>query len=380
MIDSVLKKWHAQFGSTRPEVIVRSPGRVNIIGEHTDYNEGWVMPGAMSRSLYILASRAKGKQGTWIATDLQDETKVEAFPDADTLPMWAKYFHGSLHVFGESIGPLNLLVGGDLPIGAGISSSSSLVCGLLVALQEMTGVSREKRELAHLARRVERDIIGLQGGIMDQFAIMLSEPEKVMLLDCRFETYEYIDAALPDAAWVLLNTRVKHQLIDSDYNQRSQECRQAVEYLQTIFPEIKSLRDVTPDMLHAGNLPQPLHDRARFVIEENHRVHKMQNALEQHDANEAGRLLMASHVGLRDLYKVSCEELDQLASMAHNTPGVYGGRMMGGGFGGCVICLVQMEAMDSFLSRASDSYRNQFGMKPEVIHFSLDQGAHLISA
>ena len=402
MLNALLARWKDSFGSSTPDVVVRAPGRVNIIGEHTDYNEGWVMPGAMSRSLYILVSKVHSPGSSspplppevtspplppiggkrihhWIAADLNEEIQFDHLEEIPlTQSIWAKYILGAIHVYENDLGPLQIMIGGDLPIGAGVSSSSSLVGGLLLALQQLTGDQKTKQELAQLSSRVEREIIGLQGGIMDQYAIMLSEQDKVMMLDCREKTFEFISASIPDTQWVLLNTKVKHQLIDSDYNQRAAQCKQAVEIIQKQFSHVKSLRDADEEMLLKSNLPQTLYKRSHFVIEENDRVHHMKAALKKEDAVKAGQLLQASHFGLQHEYEVSCDELNHLADLANNTDGVYGGRMMGGGFGGCVICLVDTDAMQQFERVATASYQNQFGFAPEVIHFSLSGGAEVI--
>lgn len=411
ILDSLLAQWRGTFHST-PEVIVRAPGRVNIIGEHTDYNEGWVMPGAMSRSLYILVSKAqppsplprenqppsplpRGNQphahqppnplrrgrNWWVAADLNEELQFDHEEDIpSTKSIWAKYVLGAIHVYENDLGPLHILVGGDLPIGAGVSSSSSLVGGLLLALQSLTGDQITQKELAQLSSRVEREIIGLQGGIMDQYAILLSEKDKVMMLDCRERTYEFISASIPGTQWMLINTKVKHQLIDSDYNQRAAQCKQAVTIIQNYFPEIRSLRDVDKTMLIASKLPEMLYKRSHFVVEENQRVHEMKQALEMKDATRAGQLLQASHSGLQHEYEVSCAELDYLAHLANTSENVFGGRMMGGGFGGCVICLVRDDGMKNFESKVMESYEKEFGFEPEFIHFSLSNGAEVVNS
>ena len=381
ILDSLLSQWQNTFHST-PDVIVRAPGRVNIIGEHTDYNEGWVMPGAMSRSLYILVSRPlppKGGKHHWVAADLNEELQFDHASDIPlTRSIWAKYIRGAIHVYENDLGPLQIMIGGDLPIGAGISSSSSLVGGLLLALQSLTGDYKTPKELALLSSRVEKEIIGLQGGIMDQFAIMLSERDKVMMLDCRDQTFEFISASIPGTQWVLINTKVKHQLIDSDYNQRAAQCKQAVQVIQNVFPGVKSLRDVDENILVHSNLPETLYKRSHFVVKENHRVHEMKLALEMKDATRAGQLLQASHFGLQHEYEVSCAELDHLADLANTSAEVFGGRMMGGGFGGCVICLVKDEGMHDFEKRVIHSYEKQFDFAPEVIHFLLSGGAEIV--
>src|SRR5688572_17875660 len=336
MINTLLEKWHAAFGSPAPDTIVRAPGRVNIIGEHTDYNDGWVMPGAMNRSVYILISRSKTSHH-WIADTIQDEYKGKV--EDETTPLWVKYVYGALKIYKVEGETFHMLVGGDLPVGVGLSSSSSMVCGLLFALEKNFKRGESKEAIALLSSRVEREIIGLQGGIMDQYAIMLSKANHVMMLDCHNRTYDYISTKLPGSKWVIINTKVKHQLIDSDYNERANECQRAVAIIQNQYPEVKSLRDVTPRILSSIHLPAALSRRAKFVVEENARVHEMVTALNAHDANKAGQILKASHKGLRYDYEVSCDELNHLADFANHFKGVFGARMIGGGFGGCVLCL-----------------------------------------
>ncbi|MEO6130929.1 MAG: galactokinase family protein, partial [Saprospiraceae bacterium] len=299
MVDQLLKAWRHHFGILDPEIIVRAPGRVNIIGEHTDYNEGWVLPGAMSRSVYILVSKNDNQSHHWVALNMNEEYFSDT---SDVMPLWAKYISGTIMLYAPECNALNILIGGDLPVGLGVSSSSSLVCGLLYALQNITGKKESREELALIGSRVEREIIGLQGGIMDQFAIMLSREDHVMLLDCRSKSFKFITADLPGCKWVLINTKVKHKLIDSDYNTRADECMKAVAEIQKTYPEVNSLRDVTLEMLREINLPEVLQKRSVFVIEENDRVLSMVAALKKHEPAEAGKLLQASHLGLKDDY------------------------------------------------------------------------------
>jgi galactokinase len=245
---------------------------------------------------------------------------------------------------------------------------------MLVALQEMAGGQNSKESLAQLGSKIEREVIGVQGGIMDQYAIMLSQPNHVMLLDCRSKAYQSIEVKLEGCQWMLINTKVKHNLIDSEYNQRASECRQAVNIIQSKFSVVDSLRDVTIEQLTQVELPETLLRRGRFVIEENERVLKMVKALEDKDAIEAGRLLAASHEGLKTLYEVSCDELDHLADYANAYEGVYGARMMGGGFGGCIICLVKEGAITAFSKGCKISYKERFGFAPDFIPFVLGPG------
>ncbi len=379
MMDALLLKWREHFGPEGPEVMVRAPGRVNIIGEHTDYNEGWVLPGAMSRCMFVLISRNPDSGHHWFASDLDEVfTSPEDIREYGEYS-WARYIQGAISLYSPAIGPLKLLIGGDLPVGAGISSSSALVCGVLYALQQLTGGTESREELAMLGSRVEREVIGLQGGIMDQYAIMLSRAGAVMMLDCRDRSYTYHPVALPGCRWLLINTRVKHSLIDSDYNRRANECQRAVSLLQSSFPQIHSLRDVTPDMLRAHPLPDPLQRRATFVLEENERVHAMVLAMRHNDPGRAGILLNASHAGLRDQYQVSCDELDFLVDKVIVHPNLHGARMMGGGFGGCILCLIQEEAASTFYPPVEASYLERFGFAPQLIEFELGPGVERLS-
>jgi galactokinase len=378
MIEALLKRWHTSFGSTPPEVIIRAPGRVNIIGEHTDYNEGWVLPGAMSRVIYLLISKSDNGHHHWIACDLEEEFQSpEAILEYGQYS-WARYIHGAISLYAPGLGPLRIMIGGDLPVGAGISSSSALVCGLLYGLQQLTEGPESKLELAIIGSRVEREVIGLQGGIMDQFAIMLCQSDHVMLLDCRTREYRHIRADLPGCQWILVNTKVKHQLIDSDYNQRAAQCAEAVRLIQNVYPHVRSLRDASLQVLGVAGLPETISRRAAFVLHENERVHQMVGALQAKDPFAAGELLKASHLGLRFEYEVSCEELDHLADFANQYTGVYGARMMGGGFGGCIICLLKEEILNSFSSDIVTSYSNRYGFEPEVILFTLGAGVETV--
>jgi galactokinase len=377
MIPSLQEKWHHYFGDAPPDIIVRSPGRVNIIGEHTDYNEGWVMPGAISKSVYILLARSNTPLNHWVADDLRETYKSETDP-IENDPKWALYVHGVGKDFMNVHGAHNILITGDLPLGAGLSSSSAMVCGLLFAFQTLYGKFVSKESLAVAASQLEKDITGLQGGIMDQYAVILSKEKKVMLLDCHTRTYNFLSAELPNTKWILLNTKVSHRLIDSDYNTRAAECQSAVRELQINFPEIKSLRDVTLDMLDRVSLPDKLMQRARYVVEENLRVHEMTLALEKQDAITAGELIKASHTGLQYDFEVSCPELDHLASFANNYEGVFGARMMGGGFGGCVLCLVDENVHATFIPQMQRSYRSEFGFEPDTIAFTLVDGVEIL--
>jgi galactokinase len=377
--DHISEAWHSIFGSTGPSMVIRAPGRVNIIGEHTDYNEGWVMPGAINRFVYVLVAENPTGRHHWAADNLDESVRLDL--DDITLqdmPLWAKYLAGAISMADTPARAFSILIAGDLSVGAGLSSSSALVCAMIFALHQLDGKQIDRVEIANLGRKVERDIIGLQGGIMDQFAIMLSIKDSVMKLDCRDLSYEFISADFHPAKWTLINTKVKHQLVDSDYNERANECKEAIIYLQQTFPEIMSLRDVTVEMLQEASIPPLLHKRSLFVVEENQRVHAMADALQKKDANKAGELLRRSHAGLQHQYEVSCAELDMLVAFANQYQGVYGARMMGGGFGGCVLCLAEENVIHALTQEASHRYNAAFGYPPEIIDFELTEGVSVI--
>lgn len=378
MIPHLLQIWHSTFGMERPAVIVRTPGRVNIIGEHTDYNDGWVMPGVIDRYLVVMMKRHDGANHHWIADDLRDQVIFNIHDPNTSLPRWAEYIAGVIRLYTPEIGPVQLLVSGNLPVGAGLSSSSALVCGLLMALRELTGKQDDHETIALTASRFERKITGLQGGIMDQFAIMLSRPGQVMLLDCKSTTYQFLPAEIPGCRWLLINSGVKHTLVDSDYNQREAECREALVHIRNQVQDYTSLRDVPLAMVSVFDLPDILRKRVQYVLEENERVHQMAAALEQQQPEVAGKLLSQSHEGLSHLYEVSCTELDSLAMFTKQHPDAYGGRMMGGGFGGCLLCLIRADGLERFLTDVTSFYAGQFGFEPTPIPFEFGQGIHLI--
>ena len=379
--DHITEAWHSLFGSPAPSISIRAPGRVNIIGEHTDYNEGWVMPGAINRFVYVLVAENTTGRHHWAADNLDESVRLDLEDiTLQDMPLWARYLAGAIQVADTDTPAkaLSILIAGDLSVGAGLSSSSALVCATIFALHQLDDKEIDRVEIANLGRNVERDIIGLQGGIMDQFAIMLSRKNSVMKLDCRDLSHQFISADLHSAKWTLINTKVKHQLVDSDYNERANECKEAIIYLQQTFPEIMSLRDVTVEMLLEATIPPLLHKRSLFVIEENQRVHAMADALQKKDASAAGEILKLSHAGLQHQYEVSCAELDMLADFANQYPGVYGARMMGGGFGGCVLCLAEENVMHTLTQEASRRFDAAFGYPPEIINFELTDGVGVI--
>lgn len=363
---------------------VAAPGRINLIGEHTDYNEGFVLPAAIELGLHFRLQRNEtpGRvriysetMGASMETDLGN-------PRAPSKG-WERYIHGVLKELSEvsdRLSGFDSVLTSRLPAGAGLSSSAALECGLAFGLNVLFSLDIPPLELIKLAQRAEVKYSGTECGIMDQFASMMGKKDHFILLDCRTLEHRYIPARLEGYRLVLINSRVTHSLADSGYNQRREECRQGVSILRKSFPQIRSLRDANPDQLSAVRQEMQKHvaDRCRYVIEENSRVLKAVEALEDSDIQTLGNLLWETHEGLRNLYQVSCPELDFLVDTAMSLPGVAGSRMMGGGFGGCSLNLVRDEAIPGVISHLLSAYRERFGRDAESLETGLGDGVRLL--
>lgn len=363
---------------------VAAPGRINLIGEHTDYNEGFVLPAAIELGLHFRLQRnnTPGRvriysenMGASMETDLGN-------PRVPSIG-WERYIHGVLKELSDTTDHLkgfDGVVTSRLPAGAGLSSSAALECGLAYGLNTLFSLDIPRVELIRIAQRAEVKYSGTECGIMDQFASMMGKKDHFIFLDCRTLEYKYIPARLEGYQLVLINSRVTHSLADSAYNQRREECRQGVSILQKSFPQVRSLRDASSDQLGAVRLkmPKPVADRCRYVIEENSRVLKAVEALEHSDIKALGSLLWETHEGLRELYEVSCPELDFLVDTAMSLPDVAGSRMMGGGFGGCSLNLVREEAIPGVISHLLSAYRERFGRDAESLETGLGDGVRLL--
>ena len=365
-------------------IIVRSPGRINLIGEHTDYNGGFVMPAAINYdTVFAIGDAPDGKSevfsvkyGEVFPIDIDDPKPVES-------PGWANYLLGVLkqvNMKGLSVKPFKCVFGGDVPLGAGLSSSASVECGFAFALNEHNSLGLSRDEMIHMAQWAEHNFVGVKCGIMDQFASMMGKKGHVIVLDCRSFEYHYSPLDLPDHDVVLCDTRVKHSLVDSEYNTRRQECESAVAVLHKYYPDVTSLRDASEEMLHKhkNEFKGKEFDRALYVVQEIQRVQKASDDLKANRLTEFGNKMYETHNGLSKLYEVSCEELDFLVERAreHN---VVGARMMGGGFGGCTINIVEKNKTAPFLKSAEEAYLKRFGHEMKSYIVSIEDGTGLIS-
>jgi galactokinase len=376
-----------QFGES-PR-IYQAPGRVNLIGEHTDYNDGFVMPAAIG--LYTRASVAPRPDRKLVIYSENYSEQVEF--DLDYLPTtrsghWSDYVIGVVTMLvrsGEKLGGANLLVGGNVPQGAGLSSSASIEVAVGYALLDLadqatdqTKVGRTKPDRTKLAlhcQQAENEFVGARCGIMDQFVASHGERGKALLLDCR--SLQYRQLPLPDdVALAMCNTMVKHSIAKGEYNQRRAECEAGVRGLAKYLPNAQALRGVTPEDLEAygHELPDVVRRRCRHVISENARVLQAAAALELGDLQAFGNLMLESHRSLRDDFEVSCPELDLMVELAGQAEGVYGARMTGGGFGGCTVALVQSGCVEAFKRTVERGYERSTGCKPEIYVCSAADG------
>ena len=361
--------FRTQFGGD--PLVVRSPGRVNLIGEHTDYNDGFVLPATVDRAIVLAVAPAVGRRCRLLAADLSDSTDAD-LDDLQRSPRgWPNYLLGvvdQLRRSGTEVPGFDCVFGGDIPPGAGMSSSAAIEAGLAFALNELFSFGLDRRTLAKLARNAEHDFVGVRCGIMDQFANLFGSPGHALKLDCRSLEFELVPFADPKVHIVLCDSGIKHALAGSEYNVRRHQCEEGVAALQRTWPAVLSLRDVDLEMLdrQRAELDPDVYRRCRHVVEENKRLLAGCDELRRGDLAGFGQRMYDSHRGLRDDYSVSCSELDILVEIAAGIEGVYGARMMGGGFGGCTINLVQADAVVEFSTAVTARYGQRTGWSPRV--------------
>lgn len=364
-------------------ITIFSPGRVNLIGEHTDYNDGFVMPAAIDRGLTMKAELSTDRKIRLIARDKGQDFECsidEALPHSGL--GWTDYVLGVVdQIWKRGIPPVgfHLDFGGNLPIGAGMSSSAALTGGTAFCLNELLQLGLSRPELARIAQAAEHHFVGIRSGILDQYASLNGLEGHAILLDCRSLEVRPLPFPSETISIVLVDTTIRRELVASEYNARRAQCESAVAMLSAYYP-VQSLRDVSLDMIdrHALELDPVTYRRARYVIKENERTLEAADALSNHDMPLFGKLMLESHRGLQHEYNVSCPELDLLVELALPLPGLIGTRMMGGGFGGCTINLVYNEAVDGFCSRIQESYLQERGLNPNIHISSITGGTHLI--
>lgn len=362
----MLKDQFNRIFGTNASVEVVSPGRINVIGEHTDYNEGFVLPAAIDKHGHVAVSKRNDDIISLFAVEFNEkfETSIQEIRPIEG--KWTNYILGvadQLIKRNYKIGGFNLIVSGDVPVGAGLSSSAAIECAVCYALDQLFELKISKFDIAKISQLAEHTFPGVQCGIMDQFASVFGRKDHALKLDCRSLQYEEVPLILEGYHIVLLNTNVKHSLASTAYNERRQQCGEGVQMIRARIRDVLSLRDVTVSMLDKFVTDPVIYKRCRFVVEENERVHKAVEQMKAGNISGLGELMFRSHDGLQKEYEVSCRELDWLVDAVRDNPIVAGARMMGGGFGGCTINIIREGKIDDLLSILSENYEREMGKK-----------------
>lgn len=356
-----------------PLMVYRAPGRINIIGEHTDYNEGLCLPAAIDKSIYLGLIPSNE---TWIYSFDQQNSWYPG--QTSKLPNWAIYFQGILDLLkqkGFNWPYFKLGFGGDLPSGAGLSSSSAITCGFIAMLDEFASWNLNVQELTKFAVVGEK-ASGLDGGMMDQICIFNAKKDHALLVDCSNWNYTCIPALFNGYTWLIVDTRVKHRLVDTEYNNRSFSCKQINQIIQSLFKDKKSISQLDDEQFTflKTKLQSNARALAEYVVDENARVLKMVKAIEAQNILQAGMLLFEGHEGLQKKYKVSCIELDFLISYAKHSGIAVGARMMGGGFGGSTLHLLPASSVADYIKSIQNAYKNRFGFHPHCFEANISNG------
>lgn len=376
LVERVAQRFREAF--QQEPILVRAPGRINLIGEHTDYNEGFVMPAAIDKAFVF----ALGVNPTGVTRAVAiDKNETASFGLADLTPGhgWPHYLMGmqhGLHQIGIPFQGLNVVFGGNIPDGAGLSSSAALCCGFGFAISEALQMNLARLGIAKLAQYAEHEFAGVKCGIMDQYASLFGKTGHALRLDCRSIEHTFVPWHPEGLQLLLVDTKVKHALAGTAYNDRRHACETAVEHLRAHFPQVHSLRDVTEMMLlaHQDELGSDVFVKARYVVQENKRLAAATLRLEESDFVGFGKLLNQTHWALSQEYEVSCAELDFLVHLAEEERGVLGARMMGGGFGGCTLNLIRKDRVDYFRGWVYEKYVAQFEKEPDFYSVNLSGG------
>ncbi len=379
--DSVNENYQTRFNDT--PLLVRSPGRVNLIGEHTDYNNGLVLPAAIDKNIILAIGKRADDEIHLYSLD-QGETHITVLDQLERSPLlWPDYILGVVQQFvkrGHGLGGFNLVFGGDIPQGAGLSSSAALECATAFALNELFSLGIERLEIALIAQAAENEFVGVKCGLMDQFASVFGQEQRLIKLDCADFSHEYIPFNTPDLKIVLFDTQVKHSLASSAYNERREQCEYGVSLIQKHHPEVQSLRNASIAQLdrYVKPVDEVVHNRCLYVVSEIKRLQDGCEDLKRDDFESFGKRMFETHDGLQHLYEVSCDELDVLVDLVRNNSAVLGARMMGGGFGGCTINLVKADQVQAVVDTVTKAYGEKTGKKAQAYIASISAGTNII--
>ncbi|SNR25315.1 galactokinase [Flavobacterium sp. ov086] len=382
LIQNTTAFFEKSFGSA-PQKIVLSPGRINIIGEHIDYNDGYVLPAAIDKVICFAFEKNETKKSKIIAIDLNEEFEIDLTQEIQLSDVvWTNYIRGvikQLQENGFSFEGFNCVFSSNIPVGSGLSSSAALECGTIFGIKELFDLKIDKVDIALLGQKAEH-WVGINCGIMDQFSSVHGLDNKVIKLDCNTLEFEYHNADFKDYSLVLFDSNVKHSLFTSEYNTRRIECEEGLSIIKNHFPEVKSFRDCTEEQLLSiqDKFNTTVFKRVHYVVKEISRVTKACEALDNGNIEILGQLLFETHYGLSQEYEVSCEELDMLVDTAKADDKIVGSRLMGGGFGGCTINLIKKGHENEVKSKFSNLYLNTFGIELKFYDVKISNGTTLL--
>ena len=369
---------------SKPAITIQSPGRINLIGEHTDYNEGFVLPAAIDKKTIFQIHKNGDPQKVSIRAVNKGDSFSFDLRSFQPIPNgWPNYVMGVVHELqqlGTTITGFDGQFESTVPIGSGMSSSAALECSLAFGLNELFDLGLDTWQLIKVCQLAEHHFVGTQCGIMDQFASMMGKKDQLLLLDCRSLNYQYIPFESSKYELLLLNTNVTHQLVNSAYNDRRAACEEGVRILQSYLPDVKSLRDASLELLDQfkQEFTSPILKRCQHVVTENERVWYAAKALQAKDFKRLGQLMYQSHLSLQFAYEVSCSELDELVVLTMDKPYILGSRMMGGGFGGCTINLIEKKKVAQFIEQAAEKYKARFGIELTPYQISIEAGTSIV--
>ena len=367
-----------------PDFTFLSPGRINIIGEHIDYNDGFVLPAAINKYICFAISKNDNSECTIIAKDLNETYQFNWNEELKPIDkMWVNYILGVLHQLKEKefvMQGFNMVFSSTIPMGAGLSSSAALECGVGFAMNSMFNLGLSKKELALIGQKSEHTFVGVNCGIMDQFASVFGKKNNVIKLDCNTLEYEYHKVDFKNYSLLLLDSNVKHTHLTSGYNVRRQEVEQGLSIIKHYFPEVKTFRNCNEKMVLElrEKLGETLFKRCHFVVNEIQRVQDAVIAIENSDFKKLGELMSQTHIGLSKEYEVSCDEIDFLVDSVQNEKSVLGSRMMGGGFGGCSINLVEKGSENKIIEKISTQYKAAFGIDLKSYKVKISKGTSFV--